>query len=444
MRGRGLVIGRVGMVLIGVGVALSAASASSSAGATEATNRISGVVRNGSRGTVAANDEVVLVRLAASDSNQAAGKFQLTHDAHEEARTHSDGRGLFTFTLPMRRSDESYLLRIVHEGVSYDRPVAAGDFISADVFDSAKKVSGIAGTVEVIRIGSHGKFLHVSDMIEIRNGSDPPVTLSGERTFEVYLPLHAKISSVLAAAPRTGLENIGEMISAAVLRDEPGHYAVRFPLRPGSTKFAFNYDVPYQDGVKFVSRRKYPVRQLAVMIPPSMKFTSLSSSSFTSSSAAFQVLSTGNNRYLVEGANQVPAGVGPEFEISPEQVSSAQASPKLPAEFELVPLAHDLQSTPTLGAASVPAGPSSSPSPFSSLPPSLRRLWLRRWVMASVVLMLGGVYGFIFRRKRRLSGGAIRAVAVNQGRGVVSSSNESGGSEWESNPSETLSASHRF
>jgi len=54
----------------------------------------------------------------------------------------------------------------------------------------------------------------------------------------MYLPPNAKIDSVLAAA--RGRERD---ISAALVPGEPGHYAVNFPLRPGATKFAFNYDL---------------------------------------------------------------------------------------------------------------------------------------------------------------------------------------------------------
>jgi len=70
-------------------------------------------------------------------------------------------------------------------------------------------------------------LLHVSDMVEIKNESSPPLTEAGERTFEVYLPANAKIDSVLAAGPG----EMGVMISAVPVPDEPGHYAVNFPLR---------------------------------------------------------------------------------------------------------------------------------------------------------------------------------------------------------------------
>lgn len=88
-----------------------------------------------------------------------------------------------------------------------------------------------------------------------------------------------------------GSGKIGVLIAASAVAGEPGHDTVSFPLRPGSTKFAFSYDVPYDGHAAFRPRLAYPLRQLAVMIPPTMKFTSRST--------AFQLLPTGNNDYQV-------------------------------------------------------------------------------------------------------------------------------------------------
>lgn len=166
------------------------------------------------------------------------------------------------------------------------------------MFDAATHVRGITGTIEILRTGTNGKLLHVSDMVEINNASSPPLTQVGERTFEVYLPANAKIDSVLAAGP----VKIGVMISPVPVPGEPGHYTVNFPLRPGTTKFAFNYDLPYRGHAAFQTRLAYPLQRLAVMIPPTMKFSSRT--------PAFGILTTGNSRYQVRAANQLKAGKG--------------------------------------------------------------------------------------------------------------------------------------
>jgi hypothetical protein len=251
-------------------------------------NSITGSVRNQSRGEPAAGDDVILVGLEGG--------------AQEEGRAKTDAQG--TFTLSVRYPGKPHLVRVFHQGVSYDQQASAGNVLSFQVFDAVAHVGGITGTIEILRTGTSGNLLHVSDLVEIKNASSPQLTQAGERTFEVYLPSNARIDSVLAAGP--GM--MGVMISAAPVPGEPGHYTVNFPLRPGATKLAFNYDLPYQGHVAFHTRRAYPLQQLAVMIPPNMKFASRS--------PGFEILATANSRYVVHTANQLRAGEGPEFELS--------------------------------------------------------------------------------------------------------------------------------
>jgi len=251
----------------------------------------------------------------------------------EEAQTRTDAQG--AFTLHMQHPDKPYLVRAFHQGVSYDQSASAGDGMSIQVFDAAPLVRGVTGSIEILRTGTNGNMLHVSDLVEIKNESNPPLTQASERTFEVYLPASAKMDSVLAAGPG----NVGVMISAAPVPGEPGHYTVNFPLRPGATKFGFNYDLPYDGHAAFQTRHAYPLRQLAVMIPPTMKFSSRSH--------AFEILAAGNGRYQVRAANQLKAGEGPAFEIS--------------GTGTLPPLADQANSQ-------VPSQPSAPPNPAPSVP----------------------------------------------------------------------------
>jgi hypothetical protein len=270
---------------------------------------ITGVVRNATRAQLAAGDEVVLL--------------DLDHSPHEEARTKIDSQG--SFVLELQDPGHPHIVRVVHQGVNYDKRVSAGGAISIDVFDSTVKAPGVTGSIEIIRAGTRGNALHVSDMIEVRNESNPPVTQAGARSFEVYLPADSTIDSVLAAGP----ENIASSISAEPVRGEPGQYTVNFPVRPGATKFAFNYDMPYKGHAKFRAKSIYPFQQLAVMIPPTM--------TFTARSFAFRALPVGSDRYHVEAAQNVKAGVGLEFEISgtgalPSTQARSRTAPNPPAE----------------------------------------------------------------------------------------------------------------
>src|SRR5271163_2098488 len=136
--------------------------------ATLGANNITGKVRNQSRGQLAAGDDVILLRLDAG--------------MQEEAPTKADEQREFAFTV--QHPEKPYLVRVVHQGVSYDQQASAGDTLTIAVFDAARHVPGITGSIEILRAGSNGKLLHVSDLYEIRNESSPPLTQAGERTFE--------------------------------------------------------------------------------------------------------------------------------------------------------------------------------------------------------------------------------------------------------------------
>jgi hypothetical protein len=346
-----------------------------------AADTITGVARNQTRGQFAAGDQVILLRL--------------DQGMQEEARTKTDSRG--SFTLNVLYPDKLHLLRVVHQGVNYDQRASAGDVVSIDVFDAAAKVRGIAGSIEIIRTGTNGNLLHVSDMVEIKNDSSPPLTQAGEHTFEVYLPAKAKIDSVLAASSG----KIGVMISATPVPGELGHYAVNFPLRPGATKFAFNYDLPYAGHAAFLTKHVYSLRQLAVMLPPTMKFTSRS--------PAFQILPTGNASYQVEAANRVKAGEGPGFEISgmgalPALQPQAQSPPK-PQVAVLPPPA--IPATGHFGAQAQSAN-ALNVVPGSGLSaPSSRPQW---WVLGASAVLALGTCGFLLLRRQHPHANATTAA----------------------------------
>ena len=228
--------------------------------------------------------------------------LRLDNSTKEEARAKTDAQG--RFVLLVQSPDKEYLVRVFHKGVSYGQQASVGSVLQIQVFDAAPQVQGITGTIEIIRAGTNGDLLHISDMIELRNESNPPRTKVGVRTFHAYLPANAKIDSVLAAGPG----KIGQAISAASVPGEPGHYTVSFPLRPGATRFAFNYDLPYAGHAIFQTRHSYPFQQLAVMIPPTMKFSS--------GSSTFQILAAGDSRYQVQAVNGLKTGLGPVFELS--------------------------------------------------------------------------------------------------------------------------------
>ena len=313
-------------------------------------NDITGSARNESRGQAAVGDRVILIRLDRGMEEES------------QARTGQWG----AFRLHVRQAAKAYLVRVVHERVSYDQRAYAGDNLSIQVFDAAPRVPRVSASIEILRAGTNGKLLHVSDMYEVKNESSPPVTEAGGQTFEVYVPANAKMDSVLAAGPA----KIGVLIPANPVAGEPGHYTVSFPLRPGETKFAFNYDLPYAGHAVFETRLAYALQQLAIMIPKSMKFSPRSS--------AFALLPTGRSDYQVQAANQLKAGEGPGFEVSGTGVLPPLGD-QAKSEAGTRPL-----TTPR------PTAPDSDRAPFGRVDPQWQQTYAR-----SQSLVLGGLTGVL-------------------------------------------------
>ena len=342
---------------------------------------ITGVAQNRTRGQVAAGDQVVLFRLA--------------NPMKEEDHAETDAHG--SFTLRVRYRKAPHIVRVLHQAVSYDFEASAGDAVSIDVFDAAAKVENLTSSVEVFRIGTKGDHLHVSDMIAIRNNSNPPLTQAGERTFEVYLPPHARIASVLAAGAGAGSGKIGAMISAKPAPGEPNHYSVNFPLRPGSTEFAFNYDLPYTGNATFHTRSMYPVQQLVVMISPTMKFGA--------GSPIFHALPTGNDRYQTDATGPLQAGIGPSFEVSgtgelasPRTKAQVSAEALTAVRSMTAPSSYGNPASPSRGERAKGLSEATVASP-SQLSPGLRMRWWEWFI--GIVVTLGAVCGSVLRKRRR-------------------------------------------
>lgn len=345
-------VSKIGIVLLLVAAACLSVSAES----------IQGVVVNRTTGKVAQGDEVMLL--------------STDNPKREMARTQVDGNGLFTFAVPS--GGKQYLVKIIHQSVAYEQPVAAGRQISMEVFDSSAKVTSVTGNIEILRVGVNGSLLHVSDMIEIENDSQPPKTQAGARTFEVFLPEKSVITSVLAASPGGAASHI----SATPMAGDSGHWAVDFPLKPGATHFAFNYDLPLEAQTQFHPKSRYPTKQLAVMIPPSMKFIS--------EAGTFQPVAAGNPRYQVEAVLQVAAGNGPAFEIVNDAATASAQSHSPIVETGPAPAAPAIPSK-----VQAPAIATRNVGLTSSLTTS------QRWLLAATTVgMLTLWAGLLWRRQR--------------------------------------------
>ena len=221
---------------------------------------VTGVVRNGTTGKPAAGIEVTLV-----DPMQ--GMAEVT-----KTTTDASGR----YSMPLGNAQGPRLIRAGKYGANYFKMLPPGvPTADLEIYDAAKRVDGITGTVNVIRLQTEGGNLQVVELFAVKNGSNPPRTLAGDNTFEVVLPEGAQVDGGDAQAPN------GQPISVTPQpTKEKNHYAFQFPLRPGESRFQLSYHVPYSGEATISPKLLIPYEHFVLIVPASMQFEAKNAEQF--------------------------------------------------------------------------------------------------------------------------------------------------------------------
>ena len=173
------------------------------------------------------------------------------------------------------------MVRVNHGGVNYfpqGGPLMPGATTAeVTVYDTAKKLDGISQTVEVDRFQTDGNQLQGIALFAIKNGSNPPRALDGDKTFEFVLPIGAELDSGMAKSP--GGQPLNMMPTEA---GPTGHHAFSFPLRPGETQFQVSYHMPYNGQASFSPKPLSDVQHFVVMTPKGITFTPKNAERFQS------------------------------------------------------------------------------------------------------------------------------------------------------------------
>jgi len=255
---------------------------------------VTGVVNNGTTNKPAAGVEVVLV-----DPMQ--GMAEVT-------KTKTDAQG--KYSLPLGQASGPRLLRASKDGANYFKMLTPGTTTAdLEIYDAAKKVDGVTGTVNVIRLQTEGNTLQVLELYALKNASSPPRTVVGDNTFEVVLPEGAQLDGGDAQGPN------GQPLS---LSPEPtkqkNHYAFSFALRPGETRFQLGYHLPYNGEATFVPHLLRAYNHVVVVVPQSMQFEPKEAAAFRSmpdqSGTNIQVVSNAKAgqdlSFRVSGTGKIP------------------------------------------------------------------------------------------------------------------------------------------
>ena len=298
-----------------------------------AADAIQGTVRNLTSGKAAAGDEVILLRLQ--------------NGMEEEARTRVDATG--AFSLPLSAADVPHIVRVVHQGVNYDQTASGKGPLNIAVFDAVPHIRGLQGTLGIAQVESDGEMLKVTEMYSIANDSVPPVTQAGPRNFEISITPKATLDSLVVKKGGGVWVNL----TPVPIKGQLGRYAVDFPIRPGDTLFKFVYHLPYSEPTRLQVKLPYPIRNFAVMHPPSISFKPSSAAAFTSPGVAqgLRVEQAAGKPVVREVAAFEISGIGlasptQAAGASPATSSSPAVKPETPAAVTL-PAVPGRQENPT-------------------------------------------------------------------------------------------------
>jgi len=201
----------------------------------------------------AAGDEVIVVRL--SDGGM-----------KETTRTRTDRDGRFKLSLP--DSVLTQLIRVIHQGVTYDHLVQAGTkAVSIDVYDVTAKLEDVNAIMDVERFEATHNRLEIKQLITMRNTSRPPRTVLNERPFEIRLPPEAELKSGFVQ-----VEDAQPIRTNPKTGDNKGEYYFPYPMRPGDTRFGIVYQLPYDGEAVLEPQIRTAGERFVVMLPQSMKF----------------------------------------------------------------------------------------------------------------------------------------------------------------------------
>lgn len=322
---------------------------------------VTGTVHNQTTGKPSAGDEVVLLRMG--------------NGMEEQARTKTSDQGTFTLNVPS--SAGPYVLQVTHQGEHYDQPVAGPGSIETSVYDVVENVPGLHGPLGIAQIESDGKVLKVTEMYDITNTSNPPVTQRRSDNFEMNVPAQAVVDSVQVSRGK----GIWLKVAPSPVKGQKGKYQINFPIRPGDTLFKFTYHFPYEAPTTLHIKLLYPIDRFGVMHPPSMVFKALQPNAFTSPPDLVGGLK------LEAAVAQPTVGNVPAFQISgigtvPEHGTQSGTRPSAPAV-----------SAPPSNVRAVPVN-----SPAAATGQSTKELWLM--ITGIAIILIVGVYA-IQRSKRR-------------------------------------------
>ena len=253
--------------------------------AAAAAGTVTGTVRNGTDGKLAAGVDVILI--------------QLQGGMQPVVNTKSDAAGAFKFDFPAI-GQQPMLIRAVYHGVMFHQPLPPGrDKVDVTVYEPSADSKIVNVGSRVIVFQPNGGNLLIGEEYALQNQSQPPKAYYNENgDFVFQLPQGSQLGQVSSWGP-SGMP----VVQGAKDRGK-GKYAIAYAFQPGDNGVRFSYQLPYPSNhadLRLTS--DYSVGRVMLVAPPSV---TVKSDGFMAAGAE-----QGFNLYTRDG---IPAGL--PFDVS--------------------------------------------------------------------------------------------------------------------------------
>jgi hypothetical protein len=211
---------------------------------------VTGIVRNGTTGTPAGNQEVILIKL--QGGMEPLGTYK------------TDAQGRFRIDHP-EIGGSPLLLRVVYRGVNYHQNLPPGQLqADIEVFEATDNTENLNVASRLIAVQPSGEQLLVAEEFTVHNHSKPPMTITrNDGSFEFWLPLGAELGQV-SVTGSSGLP----LVQGTVDRGN-GRFSINYPFRPGETLVRASFRVAYpQNAATLRLGSPYAVQNVLVVAPP--------------------------------------------------------------------------------------------------------------------------------------------------------------------------------
>ena len=224
--------------------------------AAAAAGTVTGVIHNGTDGSLATGVDVILI--------------QLQGGMQPVVNTKTDSKGAYKFDFPAI-GQQPMLIRAVYHGVMFHQPLPPGrDNVDVTVYEPSADSKIVNVGSRVIVLQPNGSNLLVGEEYALQNASQPPKAFFNEKgDFAFQLPQGAQMGQVSSWGPS------GMPVVQGTMDKGKGKYAIAYAFQPGDNGVRFSYQLPYPSNhadLRLTS--DYSVGRVMLVAPPSVQVKS--------------------------------------------------------------------------------------------------------------------------------------------------------------------------